>query len=333
MRAFATDLPRQFCQGFSDGTDLARECQGMPDRATYVVGMGGAGAAGEFVRALVRRESPVPYDCLHTPELPAAVGPRARVILLSYSGNTWEVLRAGEEARRRGARQIVVTSGGELRSRAEAQGDPLLLLPPDLPPRSAIGFTFGGLLGFMDGGFPESLERRVASARSALETFRTQADGSRGLADRIVRKLGSRLPIIYSEPALGAVSRRWATSLEENAKRLAAVDALPEALHNALVGWGGVRSTTARGLAGVLLDWAGSLPELRNAGEYLGRALERVGATALRVQLPAEDLLEALLQGILLGDLVSLALAQAAGTDPLPVEAIGRYRAFMARSS
>ncbi len=330
MRAFTGDLPRQFAQGFSDGTDLARACQDVPDCATFVVGMGGSGAAGEFVQALVRRESAIYYDCLHTPELPAAVGPSSRVILLSYSGNTWEVLQAGDEARRRGARRVVVTSGGALRRRAEKQGDALLLLPPDLPPRSAIGFTFGGLLGFLDSSFPESLEGRVAAARSALEVYRGRVDGRQGATRRIVDRLGNRMPIIYGEPALAAVARRWAGSLEENAKRLAAVDTLPEALHNALVGWDSIAPTAARRLAGIILDWGGASPQLRRTGKYLGRALERKGARVVRVSLPAEDLLEALLEGIMLGDFVSLAIAERAGTDPLPLPAIDRYRSFMA---
>ena len=50
----------------------------------------------------------------------------------------------------------------------------------------------------------------------------------------------------------------------------------------------------------------------------------------MRVSLPAEDLLEALLEGIMLGDFVSLAIAERAGTDPLPLPAIDRYRSFMA---
>ena len=333
MRALSGELPQQFAQGFTEGTELAHEAQGVPDRATFVIGMGGSGTAGEFAEALVRRESPIHYQCLHSSELPSSVGPGSRVVLLSYTGNTWEVIRAGEEARRRGARQIVITSGGVLRRSAEEHGDPLLLLPPDLPARAAIGYTFGAVLGFLDGGFPESLEARVARARAALAVYRGQVDGIGGTARRIVAKLGDRMPIVYGEPALGPVSRRWAYSVEENAKRLAGFDALPEALHNALVGWEGTAPGLARRLAGVMLEWGGTLPEVRRSAAYLARSLERRGARVVRITFPAEDLLEALLEGIMLGDFVSLALAERQAVDPLPVKAIGRYRTYLARTS
>lgn len=332
MRTLARELPRQFAQGFSEGTELAHSCQGAPDRPTFVVGMGGSGAAGEFVDALVRRESALRYESLHSPELPAGVGPRTRVILLSYSGETWEVLRAWEEAKRRGARCIVLTSGGELRKRAEKADDPLLLLPSALPPRTAIGFTFGGLLGFLDGCFPQSLEDRVAHAVTALASYHARVEGPRGSASRIMERIGDRMPIVYGEPALAAVTRRWADSFEENAKRLAAFDAIPDALHSALVGWGGTPRAFARRLSAILVDWAGSSPAVRRASGFLGRAIERTGARVVRASLPAEELLEALLEGIMLGDFVSLAAAERSSTDPLPVEAIDRYRAFIERS-
>lgn len=333
MRGYAGELPRHFAKGFSEGSELARDCQGAPDRPTFVVGMGGSGAAGEFADALIRREATLRYECLHSPELPASVGPRSRVILLSYSGNTWEVLRAAEEARRRGARCIVFTSGGALRARAESAGDPLLLLPPELPPRAAIGFTFGGLLGFLDRGFPETLEDRVENARSSLARFQGRVTAPRGTAGRITERLGDRMPIIYGEPALSPVARRWAYSFEENAKRLSVFDHIPESLHNALVGWDGTELALARRLAGILLEWEGTSPELRRASGFLGRSLEKRGARVIRVALPGEDLLEALLAGIMLGDFVSLAAAERTATDPLPVNAIDRYYAFLARPS
>lgn len=331
MRSLALDVGRQFAQGFSEGTELARSSQGRPDRETFVVGMGGSGIAGEFAQPLVHRESPLHFECLHGAELPAVVGSKSRVILVSYSGETWEVLRADEEAARRGARRIVMTSGGSLARRAEADGSPLLLLPPDLPPRSAIGFTFGGLLGFLDGGFPESLEARVRRAQSELSAYQPRVLGSRGLARRIVDQVRGRMPVVYGESALQPVVLRWAASLSENAKRLAASDLITEALHNSVVGWRHLTASRAAHLVGIVLEWGGTAPELAVAAEYLRRTIDRAGAASLRVVLPAEDLLAALLEGILLGDLVSLALAERDRVDPLPVDAVRRYRALGGR--
>ena len=71
---------------------------------------------------------------------PATSGPDTLVFATSYSGNTEETLSAYADARRRGARIVVVTSGGELASRAAADQVPVVTIPGGQPPRTAMGF-------------------------------------------------------------------------------------------------------------------------------------------------------------------------------------------------
>jgi hypothetical protein len=52
----------------------------------------------------------------------------------------------------------------------------------------------------------------------------------------------------------------------------------------------------------------------------------------LRANLPSEDLLEAILLGVGLGDLTSLELAKRGHVDPFPIVAIDRIRARFAAS-
>ena len=332
MRELSGELPDQFARGFARGVELAQTLRTGPEQTVYVVGMGGSGAAGEFVRALIERESRIHYYCIHAPEIPERVGPDSCVILLSYSGETWEVLRAREQASRRSARTIAITSGGELGRLEEEEGEAFLALPSGLPPRSAIGFTFGGLLGLLDSVFPETLEDRVARARAALESYRRSIDSRRGTARRIASRIGDRMAFVYGETALAAVARRWVTSIEENAKQLAEWGSIPEVMHNSIVGWDAVAPTMSRGLASIILEWGGTAPVLRQASDFLARTLVRRGCRNESVTLPSDDLLEASLQGIVLGDFVSLAVAERQGTDPLHIEAISRYREWMARA-
>ena len=97
MRAF-TEIPASVRAGL---LRWDRPGSRLPRRAGLRHVRGGDGRVGGR-RASSCKPSSVAslrsYDCLHTPELPAAVGPSSRVILLSYSGNTWEVLQAGDEA-------------------------------------------------------------------------------------------------------------------------------------------------------------------------------------------------------------------------------------------
>ena len=75
-----------------------------------------------------------------TTRLPGYVGPDTLVFATSYSGNTEETLSAYADARRRGARIIVVTSGGELARRAAADQVPVITIPGGQPPRTAMGY-------------------------------------------------------------------------------------------------------------------------------------------------------------------------------------------------
>ncbi|EQD47129.1 bifunctional phosphoglucose/phosphomannose isomerase, partial [mine drainage metagenome] len=101
--------------------------------------MGGSGIAGELVRGLVDAEATVPLSVVRSPELPAALTTRAHVVVVSYSGETVEALRAYDTAGRAGALRVAMTSGGALAERAARDRVPLLPLPAGLPPRAAVG--------------------------------------------------------------------------------------------------------------------------------------------------------------------------------------------------
>lgn len=326
MRELSRDLPHHLEEGFSHALEVARETPALGKRPTWLVGMGGSGIAGELLRALLDRESSLPFECVHSANLPARVGAGAVVLVSSYSGNTWEVLQAYDRASRQGAEVVALTSGGELAVRAERDGRPVVRLPVGFPPRAAVGYSLGALLGLLAPAFPRPLEERVALRASALSDYIERCARPRGEAFRVARRIGRRLPVILGDSALAPLLTRWATSIEENAKRIAFTGPLTEAMHNALVGWDGMSRAHARAFSGVLLDWAGAPWESRRAGQFLRALLDRRGVATISVELSGEDFLEAVLSGIALGDFVSLALAERHGVDPLPVEAIARYR-------
>jgi glucose/mannose-6-phosphate isomerase len=326
MRALAADLPSAFLDGFRRGREIAPAA--APRGATvHVVGMGGSAIAADLARGLVEAETPLSLSIVRAPELPRAVDGRSRVVLLSYSGTTWETLRAYDAAGRVGAHRIVVTSGGELAERAVRDDVPLLTVPPGRPPRSAVGHLLGGLLGLLDPSFPESNEDRARRAAARTESHLGVYARPRGPAATLARRMGDRLPFVYADSGFLGLARRWKTQIEENAKRLAVFDEVPELLHNALVGWDAMPRAGARWCTAVLLEWSGVEGPVHEGFDYLAELLQRRGVAVVRVPLPADDRLEALLSGVALGDQVSLALAAARRVDPYPVAAIVRLKA------
>ncbi len=329
MRALAASLPTRLRDGFRAGAAIAPPASGRPT-AAFLVGMGGSGISSELARGLLQAETPLAVELVRSPDLPRAVGRDSIVVVVSYSGTTWETLRAYDAAGRARARRVAITSGGALAERAERDRVPLLTLPPGLPPRSAVGHILGGLLGLLDPWFPESNEARLERATSRLESAIPSHARSNGPASRIAARIGARAPLVYAESAFLGLARRWKTQIEENAKRLAFFDEIPELFHNAIVGWDATSRAEATRLAVVILEWAEEGALTRRSVAYLDRLLAARGAAPVRVPLAAEDRLEALLTGLSLGDHVSLFLADRRRVDPYPVEAITRLKTTLA---
>ena len=62
------------------------------------------------------------------------------MIVSSFSGNTEETLSCYDDGKRKGAKLLCITSGGELLRRATQDGYPVINIPGGVPPRTALGY-------------------------------------------------------------------------------------------------------------------------------------------------------------------------------------------------
>ncbi|HZY91476.1 MAG TPA: SIS domain-containing protein [Thermoplasmata archaeon] len=331
MRALATQLPNQLRDGFT----AAGELDAPLPRSTchvYFTGMGGSAIAADLLRALTDPEADLALEVGRGPGLPRSVSKDSVAILGSYSGGTWETLASYDEAKRRGTTRVVLSSGGELARRAQEDGVPHLQLPPGLPPRAAVGYMLGGLLGLLDPFFPESNDERLHRAADRLEALQASYLAPKGPPAKLAGAIGVRTIEAYADHSVAALARRWKDQVEENAKRLAHFDQFPEMFHNAIVGWDALLPEEARRWAAVILEWRHQAASLGPGLDYLESLLKRRRVAVHRVRFEAEDRLEALVTGISFGDHFSLALAEAAGVDPYPIHAISRLKRAVERS-
>ena len=331
MRALATQLPNQLRDGFTAAGELDASLP-RSTRHVYFAGMGGSAIAADLLRTLTGPEADLDLEVGRGPGLPRSVGREAVAILASYSGGTWETLAAYDEAGRRGTRRFVLASGGELARRAEEDGVPHLQLPPGLPPRAAVGYVLGGLLGLLDPFFPESNDERLHRAADRLEALQGPYAAPRGAPTKLAAAIGRRTLEVYADHSLAALARRWKTQGEENAKRLAHFVEFPELFHNAIVGWDAAGADDARRWAVVLLEWPHQPPTLGPGLQYFESLLRRRRVRVHRVRFDSDDRLQALLTGVSFGDHFSLALAEAAGVDPYPIHAITRLKRAVERA-
>jgi len=285
-------------------------------------GMGGSAIGAELAATLLG-EGDAALDVWRNYGLPHWAGAGDLVLVGSYSGGTEESLSALQEARRRGARIVLISSGGPMT--AERRPDEsLITLPGGLPPRAALGYSLGALLQVLHRlGYLGGIEEDLDESLTALKAGQMPAGPAvKDLAD----SLEGRFPVLYAaDPVAAAVAVRWKGQLNENAKVPASVAVFPELNHNDIVGWE-LSSAWQERLVLVIL----------RSGLESGRIGRRIELTVdlLADQFHRTVLLEAggysplarMLSLVHYGDRLSCGLAALRGVDPMPVTRIDQLK-------
>ncbi len=329
------DAVRDFPAQWRAGRALAQEADlhNVPRsgyRQVVVAGMGGSAIGGDLLRTLALGEASVPVFVSRSYRLPAWVGPETVVIASSYSGNTEETLAAMDEALRRKASVVCITTGGAVQARAEAEGLPLVSLVAGLQPRAALGYSLTALLtvGERMGLLKEDNAAWAETQALLEEQGASLADpqDSDNPAMALARSLQGKLPVVYSsEGLLEAVNLRWRNQLHENSKTLSLGNVFPELNHNEIMGWAqGLDRLSALGVV-----------VLRDAGDH-ARVQRRISVTTdllaskagfwTEVHSQGTSTLARILSLIALGDWVSFYHAILGQVDPTPIALISQLK-------
>jgi glucose/mannose-6-phosphate isomerase len=288
-----------------------------------ICGMGGSAIGGDLAAAALGDRLTRPLLTVRGYALPSWVTPEWTILCSSYSGNTEETLACFAAAETLGARRLVASTGGELVDGARESGVPVVGLPGILQPRAAVAYmlTIATEVAALVGVAP-----RIHTEIDAAAAFLAErSEELQARAGEIAAQLDGRVPVVYGADLTAPVARRWKAQVNENAKAPAFFSELPEADHNELCGWSGNE------FAAVLLEDSDQHPRERRRFELTGEAIAAGGATVVRLEAEGDTRTARLLWATMLGDLVSLALAEARGVDPLPVEAIEGFKAALGR--
>ena len=79
-----------------------------------VSGMGGSALGAHVIKTLYKDSLRQPLEVVNHYQLPAYVNSDTLVVLSSYSGSTEETLASAEDAKKRGAKIVVIAAGGKL---------------------------------------------------------------------------------------------------------------------------------------------------------------------------------------------------------------------------
>lgn len=294
-----------------------------------VCGMGGSAIGSDLAIAALGDRLVRPLLTVRGYELPSWVRDDWTLLFSSYSGDTEETLVCFAAAEDIGARRIVTGTGGELVEMAREAEVPVIGLPGLLPaPRAAVAYTMVCVaqVAALAGAAP----RIDAELEAAAAFLAERREDLQARAAEIAARLEGSLPVIHGADLTIAVARRWKGQVNENAKLPAFFSEIPEANHNEICGWEGADATGAR-LAAVMLEDADQHPHERRRFELTAATVEASGAEVVRIETEGETRVARLLWATMLGDLVSVKLAEARGVDPLAVDALDALKAALGR--
>ena len=297
--------------------DLDRlEAEGL-----FVCGMGGSAVGGDLARAILGDRLSAPLEICRSGLLPSWAGPEHAALVVSYSGGTEESLAAFEQAGTAGLHRWVVTTGGRLGEQARAAAVGVVGLPGFLQPRAAVAYTtVSAAVAAAHAGIAPGIEKELEAAADGLDAA---APELQSVGSEIAGKLGDRPTVIHGQGTTVPVARRWATQLNENAKRFAFPVEMPEASHNLIEAW--VADGTALNAVFLADPWAG--PEDRARFDAAREIVADAGVETVEVDTGGETRSESVFRAVMLGDFVSLDLAERLGVEPGPVRAIERFKA------
>lgn len=330
-----------------DRFDMERVIEGTPDqlefalsdgdfpeirRADYdhvvLVGMGGSALPYDVLIDAFAGDWPVPVTVVRSYDLPRRPDDRTLVIACSFSGTTEETLAAVEPLPSNAPNVVAVTAGGRLSELATGRGYPLARIPrerePDsFQPRCATGYFVGYLARILEGA--GVLEKPTAELKRLVEFLRTL--DVRSDAEQLASWLGERIPLIYTDQRFArSIARIVKIKLNENAKRPAFYNCLPEANHNEMIGY-----SRPIGRFGFLyLRDPDSKPRIHRRFDVTRRIFERYDHIELREwSLPGSSAVEKIFSGITFGDWFSYSLALLDGQDPTPVALVEEFKKLM----
>jgi glucose/mannose-6-phosphate isomerase len=301
--------------------------------SAIIVGMGGSALPADVVISVFGEKLLGPLTIMRHYALPP-VDDRTLVIASSFSGSTEETLSAIEGLPRHSKNVVVVTAGGQLQTLADQREFALIRIPVEreprgFQPRSAVGYFityFARVLaaaGLMPDPAPE-----LASAATFLEEIEVRKD-----AQDVAQWLKDRIPVVYTdERHLMSVARITKIKFNENSKRPAFFNSLPEANHNEMIGY--VKPLAKFGA--LYINDESSHPKVRQRFQVMAETFRRDGLDHVAFRewtMPGTTLLERTFAALVFAEWCSYTLALLDGFDPTPVDLVEKFKTALVSSA
>jgi glucose/mannose-6-phosphate isomerase len=253
-------LPAQIKQAYQEAQKVKIPQNYQSIDKVAVCGMGGSQLGVDFVKHLFSQELKVPIIQVRGYDLPKFVDDKTLVILISYSGNTEEVLSINSKFQPPRNKQItiskirnpkpkfiIISSGGKLEAIAKQYKIPAYIFNPinnpSGQPRLGTGYIIGSLISILKRlKLAEIKDEQITilfkqeTRNKKQETNKLQSPKPNFQTPDLIRKLKNKIPVIVASEFLQGNAHIMANQINESAKQLALYFAIPELNHHLLEG-------------------------------------------------------------------------------------------------
>jgi len=289
-----------------------------------IVGMGGSGVAGDVLKLVLNKHTNIDVEVRKTYNLTKNhSSTRPFCLFISYSGNTEETVSAAQDAINENLEWSVISSGGELLELATKYNKNFVKVPTGLQPRAAFGLMTKAVINFL----PNSIKSNFLNASEDAGNYLNNLieDVSNEVFDiskNIANQIGTKTAVIYAGSELTyLVAQRWKTQINENSKSKAYVGFMPEIHHNEILSWEADQEGSKNNFILILLR-GDDHKKIDNRFEITKELIgSKVDILDVR-NISSENLIKDLLHLVVIGDLVSVELANQLKIDPFNIDAI-----------
>jgi len=264
------------------------------------------------------------------PEVVADRGPKC--LFISYSGNTEETVEAVNDAIRYKLDWSVISSGGQLLELAEEHERPFVKVPPGLQPRAAFGLMTKAVMHYVSSDIDRNYLEMCDQAGDYLNKSLANQSENQLLSQalQISKEIGSKTSVIYGgTPLTYLVAQRWKTQINENAKSKAFVGYMPEIHHNEILSWEANREESKNNFQLLFLRSSNENSQVSKRFELTKKIIgDKVNISEIE-NISSENIISNLFHLTLLGDLVSVYMAENLDIDPYDITAIEELKKLL----
>ena len=298
-----------------------------------IVGMGGSGVAGDVLKLVLNETTQINVEVRKAYGIPKVVADRRpKCLFISYSGNTEETVEAVNDAIRYKLDWSVISSGGKLLELAEEHKRPFVKVPQGLQPRAAFGLMTKAAMHYVSSDIDRKYLEMCDQAGDYLNKALTNQSENELLSQalQISKEIGSKTSVIYGgTPLTYLVAQRWKTQINENSKSKAFVGFMPEVHHNEILSWEANKEGSKNNYQLLFLRSSKENSQISKRFELTKEIIgDKVDISEIK-NISSENIISNLFHLTLIGDLVSVYMAENLEIDPYDITAIEKLKKLL----